>query len=55
MSNIHEILSLFVLFVVYLTTAAFRDMLKSWTVMNNEFGEVQKLWKCLNLSHFPTH
>jgi len=45
MSNIHEIMSLFVLFVVYLMTSAFLDMLKSWIVVNNEFGGVQKKWK----------
>lgn len=53
MSNIHELLSLFILFVVYLTTPAFQDMLKSWMVVNNEFRAVQKKWQCLNLGHFP--
>ena len=53
MSNIHEILSLFVLFLVYLTTPAFRDMLKSWMFVNNEFKGVQKKWQWFNLRYFP--
>jgi purine-cytosine permease-like protein len=53
MSNILEVLSLFVLFVVYLTTPAFRVMLKSWMVVNNEFKGVQNKLQWLNLRYIP--
>jgi hypothetical protein len=53
MSNVHEILSVFVLFVVYLTTPAFQGMFKSWMVVNKEFKGVQEKWQWLNLRCFP--
>jgi hypothetical protein len=53
MSNYHEILSLLILFVVYLMTPEFQCMLKSWMIVSNDFRGVQKKWQWLKLKYFP--